>query len=537
MRRIGVFLLFIMFCISIYAQTQQGIVKTPTRRNVNGTMTQGQYIPNATIAVMLVNNNTKQSHVSGNRGKFSFYAPSPYYITSVTAQKGSYTFLDADFAKKQRQYSNNVVEVLVDDPNVLAKVRDEAIAYERSKIRKQIRAKEDEIEALKEANKITTAEYNKMLGELSEYRKSSEAIVQQIAEVYATTDFDKMDDFNKKLLAFVEEGNFKSADSLLRTQGSKEELFEKIKKEEQAIKKTEDDVNRAKEYNNQEKEALARRLYSEHLMFLQKPLMQDSALYCLKMRADLDTTNVSWTASYADLCRRMHLCDEAIKYYKLSSENALQQGREDLSIFILSFIAVVYAEREQFDEEFKLLTDLIRRGDSINKSNPLRFNGIDFLYWNLANYYRNMNQFDKAVECLKKCNDIDRGIRRYTEVEKKYDRVESLSAIGSLYANMFMPKEALQYLLKSRELLDSIYTNYPNNRDRRYEFNIETHLGIAYEYLNEHEKALFHYQLSYNIQKDLYKIDPETYLPYIAEICKNIGLSYFNLGELDNSIK
>lgn len=376
-----------------------------------------------------------------------------------------------------------------------------------------------------------------MLEELSEYRKSSEAIVQQIAEVYATTDFDKMDEFNQKLLAFVEEGNFASADSLLKTQGDKKELFAKIKKEEAAIKKTEDEVNRAKEYNNKEKEALAQRLFSEHLMYLQKPMMKDSALYCLKMRADLDTTNISWTSDYANLCNATNRFDEAIKYYMISAKLAQEQEREDLSISILSEIPYIYDKREQLDEEFKLLTELIHRGDSIAKSNPNGFDRLDFLYWQLANYYQHTKQYDLAVECLNKCNNIHKSARSFTIVEEEYNKVENLGAKGHIYCNMFMPKEGLKYLQEGRELLDSIYKKYPNNQNRKYEISIEMGLGLAYEHLQEFEKALNHYLNSHNIQEEYYLKDPERYGPYLAETHKVIGAIYFYLGNLDNSIK
>lgn len=536
MKRIICGLIVLITAITTYAQTQQGVVKTPTRRNVNGTWTKGQYIANATIGILFANNNAKQSYRSGNQGKFSFSVASPFYVTSVVANKGTYTFLDADYSKKQRKYSANEIEVLVDDPEVLSKVREEAIAYERGKIRQQIRAKEDEIENLKAKNKITISKYNKMLEELSEYRKSSEAIVQQIAEVYATTDFDKMDEFNQKLLAFVEEGNFASADSLLKTQGSKEEQFAKIKSEEAAIKKTEDEVNRAKEYNYKEKESLAQRLYSEHLMYLQKPLMQDSALYCLKLRADLDTTNVTWTYDYAALSNDKHQYDDAIKYYRMSARNALEQEREDLFIYTFAEIAHIYDLREQFEEELELLKELIHRGDLLNKSNPLYSIKLDFLYWQLANYYRRMSQFDKAAEWLKKCNDIERGQPKYTEVEKQYGRLENLIAIGNLYCGISMPKEALSHLLKGRNMLDSLYVNYPNNKYRRYELRLELNIGLAYDNLQEYDKALTHYVRSYDILKELYHNDPDTYRPMIAEACRNIGFTYYYTGDIENSI-
>lgn len=299
MKRILLILMVLLFAGTTFAQTQQGFVKIPTRRNADGSWRKGGYVQGATVGIQFVNK-SKQSYVSGNDGHFSFSVSSPqFFVSSVTAKKGTFTFADADFSKKQWSYSKNPLEILVDDPDVLAKAREEGISKERAKLRKQIRAQEDEIEELKAANKITTEEYNRMLDQLDQYRKSSEEIVRQIAEVYVTTDYDNLSPFNSQLLQYIEDGDYHRVDSLLKTKGNREDIYADIMRRKEAIRETREDLEKAEAYDAMDTKDFAQRLYYEHLSFLQQPMMQDSALHCLKLRADLDTTNVEAVWDYA----------------------------------------------------------------------------------------------------------------------------------------------------------------------------------------------------------------------------------------------
>lgn len=527
MKRLSILFLLYLVCSYACAQIQIGVVKTPTRRNVNGTWTKGQYISNATISILLKNNNAKQSFRSGNQGKFSFTVSSPFFVTSVVANKGTYTFLDADFSKKERRYSSNDIEILVDDPAVLAKVREEAIAYERSKIRKQIRAKEDEIEELKEANKLTLAEYNKLLGELNEYRKSSEAIVQQIAEIYATTDFDKLDEFNQKLLAFVEEGNFASADSLLKTQGSKEDLFAKIKSEEAAIKKTEEEVNRAKEYYNKEKEALAQRLYSEHLMFLQKPLMQDSALYCLKLRADLDTTNIRAMFDYANLAQEQRITADAIKYYNIclmqdkDIENKaviLQRMANTLSN-VNADMSIDYALKS-----FVILDSLVKANQNVD-SNKRRLCSV---YNALANAYNRNNNTELAEKYYLLAIQTIKNIG-FEDKETAVSLISNEYGLGLLYINAHKYSLAKQTLLESHDNYIHWFSDSKEESKLNIIINILIELGTSEGEAGNIEASINYFKEAEPYYYHLVENNPKAHRHTGSILYNNLGSAFLSV--------
>lgn len=88
--KIAHLVIFILLCEVSYAQTkqtQQAVVKTPERRNVNGQITPAKYWDNATVTVMTAGESSKQSYVSGKGGKVGFPAPKPFYVVGVSANK------------------------------------------------------------------------------------------------------------------------------------------------------------------------------------------------------------------------------------------------------------------------------------------------------------------------------------------------------------------------------------------------------------------------------------------------------------------
>lgn len=521
----------------LFAQTQQGIVKTPTRRNVDGTMTKGQYIQNATVTVLFANSKTKQSYVSGSQGKFSFPAPSPYYISSVTAKKGAYTFLDADFSKKQMRPSANAIEILVDDPNVLAKVREEAIAHERGKIRKQIRAKEDEIEALREANELTTAEYNKMLGELSDYRQSSEAIVQQIAEIYVTTDFDKLDDFNRELLEYVEEGDFFHADSLLKSQGNKDDIFKEIKDIEAANKQTEEDLAKSKEYEAKKKETFAQRLYSEHLMYLQRPLMQDSALYCLKLRAELDTTNVEHVLDYALLCDQQNKFDECKKYYLICLKASVEKEDPLYTVFLLYRVGRLFLELNDalassiyleealalYEDFYQLYPDVFRPELSQTQYS------LGELYYQYNDYLTSEKYFKASLENTEQMFSENPDVYRI-------QLVMNLISIGALYANKKDSPNCEKYYRLALEHLERT----PDKSSDQYmslSADVQNNLGALYSGIQDYEQSEKYLKAALENYETLFCRNPDAYRKDMARMQNNIGGYYYDQSDYANSEK
>lgn len=156
---------------AMFAQKQHGYVKTRGRLRANGTAVPGTRLSGATITFR--GNN---SAVSGTNGAFAFaVANNTYCITNV--RKNGYQLYDSDLLGRNYRYSSNDLLVVMDLPeNVLAD-RLESEKKIRRTLRRQLQDKEDEIETLKEQNKITEEQYLKQLEELYAAQEKNEKLI------------------------------------------------------------------------------------------------------------------------------------------------------------------------------------------------------------------------------------------------------------------------------------------------------------------------------------------------------------------------
>lgn len=294
MKKFLVFLCLLATASVAFAQTQRGYVKTRGRLAANGTLNPGKHLSGATL--VLKGNKTV---VSDNNGMFTFSDPSKKYCVTKVLKNG-YQLYDRDLLGKTHSYSTNDLWVVMDTPdNVLA----DKLASERKirrTLQKLLNDKEDEIEALKEQQKITEEEYQKKLQALYQSQENNEKIISEMAERYSTLDFDRLDDFQRRVAAFIQNGELTRADSLLNTKGSMEERSAELDRESSAIKENAEDLKK-----RQEEQSKSEALYAAKLEDFAADCYRrfeicklrhdnDSAAYYLELRASKDTTNVEW---------------------------------------------------------------------------------------------------------------------------------------------------------------------------------------------------------------------------------------------------
>ena len=276
------------------AQTQRGYVKTRGRLQSNGTTIPGTRLSGATVT--LKGNN---SVTSGANGVFSF-AVSNKSFCIINVRKNGYQIYGRDLLGKTHSYSSKDLLVVMDTPdNVLA----DKLASERKirrTLQRQLTEKEDEIEALKEQHKITEEQYQKQLQALYKSQENNEKLISEMAEHYSTIDFDQMNDFQRRVAAFIQNGELMRADSLLNTKGSMEERRAQIEKNRSVLNANAEELKKRQE--EQEKgEALQTKTIEDFAAdcYSRADICKirhdnDSAAYWLRMRADVDTLNVAW---------------------------------------------------------------------------------------------------------------------------------------------------------------------------------------------------------------------------------------------------
>ena len=290
------FVFFISFLgiLVASAQTQRGYVKTRGRLQSNGTTIPGTRLSGATVT--LKGNN---SVTSGANGVFSFVVSNKSFCI-INVRKNGYQIYDRDLLGKTHSYSSNDLLVVMDTPdNVLA----DKLASERKirrTLQRQLTEKENEIEALKEQHKITEEQYQKQLQVLYKSQENNEKLIAEMAEHYSTIDFDQMNDFQRRVAAFIQNGELMRADSLLNTKGSMEERRAQIEKNRSVLNANAEELKKRQE--EQEKgEALQTKTIEDFAAdcYSRADICKimhdkDSAAYWLKMRADVDTLNIAW---------------------------------------------------------------------------------------------------------------------------------------------------------------------------------------------------------------------------------------------------
>ena len=204
----------LMIIVTAFAQTQRGYVKTKGRLGNNGAVIAGERLSGATVTVKGIN-----AVVSGGNGSFSLQlASNNFYLQNV--QKQGYVLLDPEVLSKQYVHSKNPLVLVLVTPSHQT---DDKLAAERKirrTLQRQLQDKEDEIETLKEQQKLSEEEYRKQLQELYSQQESNEHLIHEMVERYSRMDFDEVDKFNCQIRDLILEGKLTEADSLLNTKGN-----------------------------------------------------------------------------------------------------------------------------------------------------------------------------------------------------------------------------------------------------------------------------------------------------------------------------
>lgn len=328
--------LFLIVCLlasvfAVFAQTQHGYVKTRGRMNANGTVVSGTRLTGATITFK-----GRGSVTSGTDGVFTFAVPNKTFCI-ISVQKNGYQLYDNDLLGRNYNCSSNDLLVVMDTPDNVLADRLESEKKIRRTLRRQLQDKEDEIEVLKEQQKITEEQYRKQLQELYAAQENNEKLISEMAERYSTLDFDQMDDFQCRVAAYIQNGELARADSLLNTKGSMEERSSELDRDKAVIEANAEVLQKRLEEQAQSEALYAKKLedfaadcYSRYEICKMK-LDIDSAAYWLELRAMKDTLNIYWLL---EVCRIEHSISSAKsrKYAEMAIRIANKYYSSDVDV-------------------------------------------------------------------------------------------------------------------------------------------------------------------------------------------------------------
>lgn len=511
------------------AQTQTGIVKTKGRLGANGSVIAGTRLPGASVKVQ-----GRNAVLSNKNGIFTFPVPGQRF-SLISASKTGYVLTDPDILMRQHTYSGqNPVFVVMETPETQL---EDQLASER-KIRRnlsqKLAAREQEIEQLKNENKITKQEYQKLMQELYANQESNEKLIKDMAKRYASMDYDQLDDLNRRVQAYILDGNLIAADSLINSKGDIVTRANNIKREQKLIAAEKKElterlkvVSQLETGSNLDIEDIAKDCM--HKAEIHKfNLRNDSAGFYLELRADLDTLNADWQMDAAEF-NGFILADyqRAFDFLGRASAIAKQTNNKSLFFQIYKQYGNIYTEIGQLTKAEEYLTKALDYGNEIFETDNVH---TVRLFCDLGILYREKGDNQRAFDIYQHAFDIaKRLIVEYQSNDKRALTLEE-TAVFSIFFNDFsvllgrmgiLFPHAIQISLIAKKIISQYYSD--DSFEMVYTYNT---LGHLYKATNEIDKAKAYLSSAYKINlKNLGENHPAVaiQLSGLAEVLARTG--------------
>lgn len=564
-------LILVIFVFTGLAQTQQGLVKIKGRYSPSG-----QVIPGPPLAGVSVKVKGRNAVLSNQNGTFQFPVPSAKFYLERVSFPG-HRIADPDKLRIQYSYSKeNPLEIAMEDIEQHAKDVEYAVNNMRREMRREIRKREDEIYRLREENKMQEKDFQEQIQKLHADAEKGEKLVMEMAEYFASIDFDKIDDQKRDVSALILKGELQKAKAMILRSGRdiEKEIDNVLLKEEfdnKNVKQKEAELAEAKteaEKTTKQKTNLADELYSLHQVYALE-FKNDSAAYYIERRAQLDTLNIKWqieAGQYIAFCIADY--NKAMDIFQRTLNIVLSQSTEDnLDMAkIYSWIGWILSELNKYDQALEYYEKVLNitkkilgsESESIattyneigivhkkcgNYSEAFKYfnkaldiscqlkdnNGLSSIYDSLGNAYNDLGEYLKAFEFLGK--SLMKKIELYGPTH--YEVAISYANIGNLYFNMrdFDIRNieiSLTYALKALDIIEKIYGKvHPRVASSLND------IGLCYLEMGNYDKALQHCEDALNMIKTFYGEQHQN----VASNINNIASIYMKQGCYDKSLE
>ena len=510
--------------LSALAQIQQGYVKTLGRPNKKGTALSG-----VTIRVKGQHNPV----LSNADGTFSLIMDNmkngdPYSLQQV--QKKGYEINEAGLIGRQQAFSDKVpLTIVMASPNQLradkSRIEEKAQQVASKNYEKKITQLEQEL-----ANKkITGEQYQTATQELLEKFETYQTLINGMAEHYAHTDYDLLNETEREINLCIENGNLERADALIRTLFNPLESLRRNKEALEALDRqiaqahdllAQTDIDMAAVLKQQEKDA--EYLYQLFTIALGR-FDFDQAQQYIDTRAELDTTNVIWQHEAALFTHRQQDFRKAEKYYlrALAGYRSLAadfpETYEEELLFALGDVSYYYLDLERFDkaEEYAQEAIALARKRAEYPSLQDQLNLTDNLIL-LHTINLSLDRFHEAEKAITEAFNIIKKIaKKHGKDPQILDMYQNtMNSVGFTYYLKDQYTESEKYLTDALDLarqlvkLEPKYIiNLPGTLDHLIRLYTQTH---QYDLRNQYIQELL------EIERKQAKDNPQTYEPSLA---------------------
>ena len=498
--------------ISLWAQTQSGYVKTIGRPERAGEPLGG---------VSVRASGGHNSALSDSSGCFFLTMAGkqngdPYSIQQVF--KSGYELNDYEVIGRRLAFSDRVpLNIVMVSSRQLQEDKQRIINNAYRVAEDNYKAKAAELERQNKENLITIETYREQLQALQSGFDKYQTLIESLADRYAHTDYDMLDEAEREINRCIEAGDLGRADSLIRTTFNPVGVLERNR---DALSRLEDQISQAGEMladaksemtellKRQEKDA--EYLYRLYTIALLRFETDDAAKY-LVTRAELDTTNVEWqNEAGVFLSEYAADYDTAMMLYRRALRNAIKKyGKNHPDVGItLNNIGNVYSHQGNHDKALECFNNALSAFyDREHPDIPVICNNIGWIY-------ADKGEYGKALECYTKALQIKTELFRKNHLD--VDIAVSYNNIGSVYCSLSYYDKALEYYDFALEILTGFFgENYP---DVATLFN---NIGYIYFIQGGYKKALEYYSHALKIRTGLF-----------GENHPDVAISYNNIGDI-----
>ena len=555
-------ILFVSMLIAMmsFGQTQQGYVRTLGRPEKKG-----EALSEVTVRVKGEHNHA----ISNTSGKFELVLTNlkngdAYSLQQV--KKNGYELNETDMIGRQLAFSDKVplTIVMVSSEQLQAdKQRIENNAYETAE--KNYKAKYSLLEKQLSDNEITAEQYREEIQDLQDKFEKYQSLIDGLAEHYAHTDYDVLDEKDREINICIENGDLERADSLIRTLfdpiGVLERNMKALAKLDMQIGQANDIIAQANEdmaavLKQQEKDG--EYLYQLYTIALAR-YDQEKASQYIETRALLDTTNASWQFDAALYFSQQNEFEKAEKFYLVALDiyntSLGQSGPQSIEIdkvYLLNNLALLYLRMQRSsicEPLFKEAHNICEHIDSMAIPHYALTHAKLITISNLCNYYLITNQYTEAG------NWIFNGINIYNDFKSTEDSLyitsfqfnvpfyqllfnaiqlldsgHVLSTASNLLIKNINLSDFMEFIKEAKDHLDEVPESYGAELCRA--FLSISRLYADPKYQSEREEML---KLALDIGRHLAKNNPQAFEPNLIDCINGLADFYSQTNRIKES--
>ena len=509
-------LLVMPISLHLMAQEQQGLVKTLGRPNIKG-----QTLSGVTIRAKGAHN----AVLSKNDGSFAMPMPGkkngePFSFQQV--QKSGYVLNDEGVIGRLYAFSNKTpITIVMISTKLLneEKLRIENNAY--TKADNDYKTKLDQLEQQKNNNIVTEEMFRHQLQNLQNWYGKYQALISDLADHYAHTDYDDLDENERQINIAIENGELEKAELLLSQLGIQkhiEDVSKRLMYGERIKMEAAKDLEAVQKQQKKDGEYLFQ-LYTIALGRFDN----EKARFYIETRAELDTTNVEWQLEagqyfseyLADYSKAVELIERGLRNAKILYGEQSEQAA-------LSYIklADVFVEQKDIEKSKRLYIDAYNIRKVLYPNNhPL----IADCYTAIGGVFSLQGNFSEAMDYQNKAIEIRKAILTppHEDLSQSYFNLGYVQACTGDFA------EGLNNLQKSLEMLIAIHgEQYIHVADAYH------NIGYLYMMIGKYDEAEKYMLTGMKIRKQLFGDNH----PDLSESQNGLGNLYLNKGNYQESL-